>query len=64
VKTSNKADKSKRKEVCFGGKVLTNKKSAQIYLGPFLIQPIILFLFVLIVLLSEWIWLENAVGGS
>jgi hypothetical protein len=44
--------------------VLTDKKSAQFFLGPFLIQPIILFLFVLIFLLTDWRWLENAVGGS
>ncbi len=40
------------------------QKISSIFLGPFLIQPIILFLFVLIFLLSEWIWSENAVGGS
>jgi hypothetical protein len=62
--TECKTDKSKRKEVCFGRKVLTDKKSGRFFLGPFLIQPIILFLFVLIFLLSEWICSENAVGGS
>jgi hypothetical protein len=50
--------------VCFGTKVLADKKSAQFFFGPFLIQPIILFLFVLIFFLSEWIMPENAVGGS
>ncbi len=40
------------------------KNQLDCFLGPFLIQPIILFLFVLIFLLSEWIWSENAVGGS
>jgi hypothetical protein len=34
------------------------------FLGPFLIQPIILFLFVYFFLLSEQIWSENAVEGS
>ncbi len=41
-----KTDKSKRRQVGFGEKVLTDKKSAQFFLGPFLIQPTILFLFV------------------
>jgi hypothetical protein len=41
-----------------------DEKSAQFFLGPFLIQPIIFFLFILIFSLSERIWLENAVGGS
>jgi hypothetical protein len=54
----------KGKKFVFGGKVLTDEKSGQFFLGPFLIQPIILFLFVLIFLLSEWIWWENTVGGS
>jgi hypothetical protein len=40
-----KTDKSKRRQVGFVGKVLTDEKSAQLFLGPFLIQPIILFLF-------------------
>jgi hypothetical protein len=44
--------------------VLTDKTSAQFFLGPFLIQPIILFLFVLIFFLSEWSLPDNAVGGS
>ncbi len=57
-------DKSKRRIVEFSGKVLTAKKSGCLFLGSFLIQPIILFLFILIFLLLEWIWLENAVGGS
>ncbi len=58
-------DKFKRRIVGFGGKVLTDEKSGRFFLGPFSIQqPIILFLFVLVFLLSEWIWLENAVGGS
>jgi hypothetical protein len=48
----NKNDKSKWKEVGFGGKVLTDEKSARFFLDSFLIQPIILFLFVLIFLLS------------
>ncbi len=60
----HRTDKSKRRIVGFGGKVLTDKKSARLFLGQFLIQPIILFFFVLIFLLSEWIWLENTVGGS
>ncbi len=60
----HKTDKSKRRIVGFGGKVLTDEKSGQFFLGPFLIQPIILFLFVLVFLLLERIWLENAVGGS
>ncbi len=59
-----KTDKSKRRIVGFGGKVLTDKKSGRFVLGPFLIQPIILFLFILVFLLLEWIWLENSVGGS
>jgi hypothetical protein len=41
-----------------------DEKLAQFFLGPFLIQPIILFLFVLIFLLTDWRWSENAVGGS
>jgi hypothetical protein len=41
-----------------------DKKLAQFFLGSFLIQPIILFLFVLIFFLSEWIMPENTVGGS
>jgi hypothetical protein len=57
--TKNKTDKSKRRIVGFGRKVVTDKKSAQFSLCPFLIQPIIFFLFVLIFLLSEWIWLEK-----
>jgi hypothetical protein len=60
----HKTDKSKRRIVGFGGKVFTDEKSGQFFLGPFLIQPIILFLFVLAFLLLEWIWLENAGGGS
>jgi hypothetical protein len=44
--------------------VLKDKKLAQFFLGPFLIQPIILFLFVLIFLLTDWRWSENAVVGS
>ncbi len=40
------------------------EKSAQFFLGPFLIQPIILSLFVFIILLTDRGWLENAVGGS
>ncbi len=59
-----KTDKSKRRIVGFGGKVLADKKSGEFFLGPFSIQPIILFLFVLVFLLSEWIWSENAVGRS
>ncbi len=59
-----KTDKSKRRIVGFGGKVLTDKKSGWFFLGPFLIQPIILFLFVLFFLLLEQIWLENGVRGS
>jgi hypothetical protein len=57
-------DKSKRRIVGFGRKLLMDEKSAGLFLGPFLIQPIILFLFVLTFLLSEWNWLENTVGGS
>ncbi len=41
-----------------------DEKSPQKFKGPFSIQPIILFLFVLFFLLLEWIWLENAVEGS
>ena len=59
-----KTDKSKKRIVEFTGKVLTDKKSGQFFLGPFLIQPIILFLFVLFFLLLEQIWLENGVRGS
>jgi hypothetical protein len=33
----DKTDKSKRKGVCFGGKVLTDKKSPPLFLGQFLI---------------------------
>ncbi len=39
------------------------QKISSIFLGLFLIQPIILFLFVLIFLLTDWRWSENAVGG-
>ncbi len=60
----HKTDKSKRRKVGFGGKVLMDKKSGRFFLGPFLIKPITLFLFVLVFLLLEWIWLENTVGGS
>ncbi len=60
----DKTDKSKRKGVCFSGKVLADKKSARFFLGPFLIQPIILFVFVLIFLLTDQRWLENTVRGS
>ncbi len=59
-----KTDKSKRNEFGFGRQVMTDKKSVQLLLGPFLIQLIILYFFVLSLWLSEWIWLENAVGGS
>jgi hypothetical protein len=40
------------------------KDQFDFFLGPFLLQPIILFLFVLVFLLLEWIWLENAVMGG
>jgi hypothetical protein len=52
---------------CPGGAGFTKArymKSFSFFLGPFLIQPIILFLFVLIFLLTDWHWLENAVGRS
>jgi hypothetical protein len=48
-----KTNKSKRKEVCFGGNVLTDRKSAWVFFGPFLIFS-----------MSERIWSENAVGES
>jgi hypothetical protein len=43
--------------------VLTDKSSGQKYLGPFSIQTIILFFFVLTFLLFEWLLSENAVVG-
>jgi hypothetical protein len=39
------------------------KNQVDFIFGPFLIQPIILFLFGLVFLLLEQIWLENSVGG-
>jgi hypothetical protein len=45
---SDKINESKRREVGFGGKVLTDAKSARFILRPIQIQPIMLFLFVLI----------------
>ncbi len=41
--TTNKTDKSKRKEVCFGGRVLTDEKLPPLFLGQFSFQPIIFF---------------------
>jgi hypothetical protein len=40
------------------------QKISSIFLGQFLIQPIILFLIVLIFFLTDRRWSENAVGGS
>ena len=48
---------------CFGGKK-TDEKSGKNILGPFSIQPIILFFFVLSLLLLEWLLSENAVVGN
>ncbi len=39
-------------------------KSFLFFLGPFLVQPIILFLFILVFLLLDQILLEITVGGS
>jgi hypothetical protein len=40
------------------------KNQLDFVLGPFLIQPIILFVFILIFLLTDQRWSENAVRGS
>jgi hypothetical protein len=60
----HKTDKSKRKGVCFGRKVLTGKKSARFCLGSFLIQPIILFLFHLGFLAVRMDLVGNRCGGK
>ncbi len=44
------------------GSCWRTKNCLHFFRGPFLIQPIILFLFLFSFLLLEWIWLENAVG--
>jgi hypothetical protein len=59
-----KTDKSKSKEVCFGGKVLTDKKMPPLFLGQFSFRPIIFFVFVFSFSLFQRIWSENAVGGG
>jgi hypothetical protein len=59
-----KTDKSKRWLFSFGGKLLTDKKIASTFLGPFSIQPIIFFVFVFSFSLFQWTRLENAVEGS
>jgi hypothetical protein len=53
----------KGKEFVLVGRCWWTKNQLDFILGPFLIQPIILFLFVLIFLLSKLL-LENTVGGS
>jgi hypothetical protein len=63
----DKTDKSKRKGVCFGGKVLTDKKSPPLFLDQFSFRPIIFFVFVFFSLCSsgfgqKTLWEE--VGGS
>jgi hypothetical protein len=60
----NKTNKSKRRQVGFGGKVLTNEKLPPFFLGQFSFRPIIFFVFVFYFSLFQWIWSENAVGGG
>jgi hypothetical protein len=50
---THETDKVKRAHFSFSGVLLTDKKLQQIVLGQFSIQPIILFLFVLLFLLLE-----------
>ena len=57
-----KTDLSKRCFEVLAGSLWRTKKRLILFLGEFLMQPIILFLFIWIFLLSEWIRSENAMG--
>jgi hypothetical protein len=57
-------DRFKRKGLCFGRKVVMDKKLPPLFLGQFSFRPIIFFVFVFSFSLFQQIWSENAVGAE
>ena len=57
-----KTDKIERYTVCFGRSIWRTKFWFRNFLGPFSIMGVNRFIFVLLILLLDWIWYENARG--